>query len=317
MKNHAFALVFMLCVVCGSAQQTSQFSQYMLNSFGYNPAVAGFSDSWDIMAGRRSQWVGFPDAPITNFIGVHKSIAKRHYSKYWHGAGLYVEDDRAGMFAQRLMYLSYAYHQRIAGCYTLSFGLFAGARIHSYSSSLYNQNDPALSQYPPSVLNGPEFIPGFRFRSPSFFADLTIKNLYKSKLQTGKAMIGTPSRLRPHFYITAGKKFVSKNYFYSFVPSANLRYTPAAWPALDLSCMMYIKRRVGFGVTYRYNDAAVAMLQVRIAKNIVVGIAYDYILSRMRSGASSSQELMFGFSPVAVSDYEPRTNVAECPVMEF
>lgn len=316
MKKAVYIVILLLQVCLTNAQQEAQFSQYMLNGYGINPAVGGFSDNWEILAGRRMQWVGFENAPVTSFLGIHKSIAKKYYRKYWHGAGLYVYNDDAGMVTQRAAYLSYTYHQRIAGSYTLSFGIFGGAKTYSLSTGFYNPNDPALDDYP-AIVTIPEFIPGFRLRSKKFTADLSIHNLYKTRLEGQDKAIGTPGTLKPHFYLSASRRFVSDSYFYSFVPSVQARYAHGAWPSVDATFMMYIKRRLGLGLSYRPNDAAVAIVNIRLTKNIIAGFSYDYVTSRMRSGASSSREMMFGFSPIAVSDYEPTRSVAECPVMEF
>jgi type IX secretion system PorP/SprF family membrane protein len=316
MRKAVFTFILLLFSCFAQGQQDVQFSQYMLNSYGINPAAGGFSDSWEVLAGRRTQWTGFENAPVTNFLGIHKAIAKKYYRKYWHGAGLYVYDDDAGMVGQRALYLSYAYHQRVAGRYTLSFGIFGGARMHSISSTLYDPNDPALNVNP-AIVTIPEFVPGLRFRSKTSYVDLSVRNLYKTKLEGQGKTIGTPGELKPHFYLSAATRVISHSYYYSFVPSVMLRYTQGAWPSVDGTFMMYIKRRVGLGVSYRANDAAVAILQVRITKNIIAGFSYDYVTSRMRNGASSSKEMIFGFSPIAVTDYEPTRSVSECPVMEF
>jgi type IX secretion system PorP/SprF family membrane protein len=317
MIKKLLAIFFMLTAFPLWGQQTAQYSQYMLNNYGINPAHGGFYDSWQVMAGRRKQWAGFENAPINNFIGVHKALAKKHYRNYWHGVGGYVEDDNAGLMNDKALYLSYSFHLRVSGRFTLSSGLFAGARQRGFSSSLYNPNDPALSLYPPEVLMWPDLIPGIALQSKKTFMGLTVRNLYKSRSEGKGRTLGTPSLLKPHFYFTAGRKIVSQTYYYTFIPSVHIRYQTAAWPSVDLNCMMYIKRRVGIGLTYRPHDAASAMLQVKIYKNIVVGFAYDYVLSRMRNAASNSQEIMFGFTPTGSDEFEPSRHVSECPMMEF
>ena len=313
-------LLIILLVLCSShswAQQTNQYTQFMLNSYGINPAHGGFYDSWQVMAGRRKQWVGFENAPISNFVGVHKAIAKKNYRNYWHGVGGFVEDDNAGMLSDKAAYLSYSFHLRVSGKFTLSSGIFAGARQRGFSSSLYDPNDPALSLYPPEVLVWPDLIPGIALQSKRMFMGLSVRNLYKNKVENRGQAIGTPSLLKPHFYFTIGKKIVSQTYYYTFIPSMHVRYQTAAWPSVDLNCMMYIKKRLGFGLTYRPHESAAAMVQLRVYKNVVVGFAYDYVLSRMRNAASNSQEIMFGFTPSGSDDFEPSKHVAECPMMEF
>jgi len=53
MRFLIFLLFFMLTFV-GFAQQTPQFTQFMMNKYVYNPAFAGFEDYVDIKSGFRT-----------------------------------------------------------------------------------------------------------------------------------------------------------------------------------------------------------------------------------------------------------------------
>ncbi|HIA06874.1 MAG TPA: type IX secretion system membrane protein PorP/SprF, partial [Flavobacteriales bacterium] len=47
------------------SQQLPQYSQYLLNDFVINPAMAGRNDYSLIQSNVRYQWLGFNDAPRT------------------------------------------------------------------------------------------------------------------------------------------------------------------------------------------------------------------------------------------------------------
>ena len=53
------------------AQQTPQLSQFMINDFAVNPAIAGMNDYYQIKTSVRNQWVGIEDAPKTTLLSIY------------------------------------------------------------------------------------------------------------------------------------------------------------------------------------------------------------------------------------------------------
>ena len=92
MKKVAFIFLFLHAVLQLEAQQTTHYTQFMLNEYGSNPAVGGAINSGiNFLIGRRSQWVGFDYAPETNFASAFFTLGKKGYKYYWHGVGAYIE----------------------------------------------------------------------------------------------------------------------------------------------------------------------------------------------------------------------------------
>jgi type IX secretion system PorP/SprF family membrane protein len=58
------------------AQQRPHYTQYILNNYIINPAVAGIENYTDIKISHRHQWVGIQDAPVTTYFTIHGSIGK-------------------------------------------------------------------------------------------------------------------------------------------------------------------------------------------------------------------------------------------------
>ena len=63
-----FVSIFMGSML--QAQQLPQLSQFMLNDFAVNPAIAGMNDYYQIKTSVRNQWVGIEDAPKTTLLSI-------------------------------------------------------------------------------------------------------------------------------------------------------------------------------------------------------------------------------------------------------
>jgi type IX secretion system PorP/SprF family membrane protein len=317
MKKRAclFAFVFCLSLAAG-AQQITQYSQYMLNVLGMNPAYAGEKGPIEFLIGHRAQWVGFSNAPLSNFAGGTMSFGKKGFYKGWHGVGAYVEEDKAGMFVNKGFNVMYSYHRRLAHGYVFAAGISVGVSIIGLDGSLYNAADPALALYPALVNVLPLVSPGFRLYSKYVYFDFAVKQLLNNETVAvdGVKELGTNNRLHPQLLFTVGRKYVSGNYAWTFLPSVQLHTSLLYLPAVEANLLVFYHKFIGLGVSYRNLDAVVFMLQFHPTSKIVLGLAYDYSISRLANGYANSQEAMFGFSPDAVPDQEiPRTRIARCP----
>jgi type IX secretion system PorP/SprF family membrane protein len=136
-------LFLFLASICGFAQQTPQFSQFMMNRFLYNPAFAGFEDYWDVQSGFRTQWTGINTANRTfyttaNFAfdksdrtstGITPYMSKtirRNYSptyirkktrkvNFHQGVGMQLLSDQIGPITSMSLSGTYAYHLSLGG----------------------------------------------------------------------------------------------------------------------------------------------------------------------------------------------------------
>ncbi len=291
----AVYFLFFIMPISTKAQQLPQYSNYLFNNYGINPAFVNKGSCLEIRVGQRKQWIGFPNAPQTTFLSTNKIFGKKPFRNSWHGAGFYLEQDKQEFMKTEAFYPSYSFHLRVAEGYTASFGIFTGIKLISASNGLFDASDPAFT-FSERVIVVPDLVTGARLYSKENFFDLSVRQIYKNKIQLGKKKIGTPSKLVPHINFMMGRRIESKAYYYSYLPSVNLKFAFFAPPAVDLSFMMFVKNQIGFGLSYRYNDAIIGMLQFKYKKLLTLALSYDYILSGIRLGASQSREIMLGFS---------------------
>ncbi|MGX8249340.1 type IX secretion system membrane protein PorP/SprF, partial [Escherichia coli] len=75
--QYIFFLLGMVAI--GRAQQRPYYTQYIMNNYIINPAVAGIENYWDVKASHRMQWVGLQDAPVTTYLTIHGPLKKSAY----------------------------------------------------------------------------------------------------------------------------------------------------------------------------------------------------------------------------------------------
>ena len=319
MKSVFICFINMFFVKLLLAQQTPRFTQFTLNNLGNNPAYAGtHPGQLEFMSGRRQQWTGFVGAPSTTFFGLSYGHHGKYNYKGIHGFSAYVESDNAAGLKNNSFYFGYAYHLRLINGVNVGFGLMAGSRTFSMSSRLYNSADPAFINAGTFVRTYPDFITGLRLYSKRFFMDISIRQLYKNKIEQGSYKIGTNAKLTPHYYFTYGRKISVGYKNYVIVPAIHIQSNLTSIPQIDLNSMIYFSKKVGLGLNYRVANSFSGIVQINVFKNAILGISYDYTTNKFSPAAANTVEIMFGFSPLMGSDkYSRSVNIAKCPSFDY
>ncbi|UKJ08572.1 PorP/SprF family type IX secretion system membrane protein [Solitalea lacus] len=125
------------------AQMRSMPAQYYFNQYLGNAALAGADSSLSMTMSYNKQNNGLPGAPVNAFASVDGFFGKRV------GLGLNVLNQKAGLFNQTRVALSYAYHLPVAEDKRLSFGLSAAVGTGSLylDESNGDRDDGSLTDY--------------------------------------------------------------------------------------------------------------------------------------------------------------------------
>ena len=312
-----FINFYFLLINC-FAQQTPQYTQFMLNNYGMNPAACGVSpNKYEALVGLRRQWIGFDNMPVTQFANINTYFGKRNGLNHaWHGVGVYYQGDKMGnMISTNDYYASYTLLVRLDRKGYISFGMAAGARSYSFAPPLIF-NDPAIVAK--NLWMYPDVIPGVKFWNNKWSYDLSVKQLYKYKAQQGGDMIGTNAKLPPHLYFAVTRKWWPRSYLL-VLQSLYVKYTFSSLPSFDYNMLAFLNKNFAVGISYRHLDAVAGVFQYRFDK-LVIGIAYDYSIAPYRIGFANTQEFMIGLAP---SPYYGGANemkhyrTAECPQFQY
>ncbi len=323
-----FCIFLLISSVTVVAQQKPQHTQYIMNNFILNPAIAGIENYTDIKLSYRNQWTGLDGAPTTMYGSFHSPINKKddrqtatsfnmngvnpRGKQYWmddevspshSGIGVIAMNDKAGYLSRSSVLAAYAYHKPLNVKTALSLGFQAGISSVSLDRTKIvwgslDPTDPAIG-----YANGdlkkvqPELGAGVWLYSANYFIGASVINIIpgKNRYAAGNKY---GSNFAPHFTGSAGYRF-QLNDEVSVLPS-----TTAIWLNPDPiqihgNVKMMYQDLMWLGASYRYSDVLggfSAMAGINVGNTMNISYAYDLSTnSRLRTYSKNTHEILIGF----------------------
>lgn len=304
------------------AQQRPHYSQYIMNNFVLNPAVAGIENYTDLKVSNRTQWTGINGAPNTTYLTVHGALNKKDDRQtalsfnrdgvnlrgkdYWsnyeaarphHGLGLTIRNDKAGYINWFQAGVSYAYHLGLNAKTSLSLGFYGGVNnlyLQRDKITLAQANDLAIDVNT-SRLNQlkADASAGLWLYSDKYFAGLTISNILPQTVKFTGAN-GYGGKLVNHYFLTAGYRLDLTDDI-SAIPSIMVKHIRPLPTQVDVNVKFQYQDRLWVGAGYRTQDAVTGMLGVNVSNKFNISYSYDYTTSRLNAYSGGTHEIMLGF----------------------
>jgi type IX secretion system PorP/SprF family membrane protein len=314
------------------AQQQPYYTQYILNNFILNPALAGIENYWDCKVSYRNQWVGLNGAPTTLYLTINTPLGKTAYDyetpntvpdlqaknlgakqflmEYTappahSGVGFTILNDKTGPLSRIAAYGSYAYHVPVGLKTSLSFGVSLGVQevnvdVTAVDFGQANPVDPAVlgSGY----LNKlePDVNAGLWLSNKRFFVGLSAQQIVAVPINSPNGTTSSggvellTGKLIPHSFLTAGYKIlVSENI--NILPSVMISYVEPLPMGLDVNAKIQYQDLLWLGFSYRYQRGFAAMLGVNISSTINLGYSFDYTTTQLNTVSNGTHEIVLGF----------------------
>jgi type IX secretion system PorP/SprF family membrane protein len=244
------------------AQQIFRRSQYLVNPYLSNPAVAGTTNETPISAMYRNQWAGFDGAPRTTVISGHTRLP----NKLGVGGILY-SDNMGGAFKQTGMELTGTYTIDLNNYDAVSFGLSAMAAQWSFDGTnleVWDVNDPALIGMQSGMVFDANF--GMMIFGDEYAFGFSIPALLQSSTNlpgTSIVQDAPDNQMIRHFRFMGHYRYDVNNDF-SVETAGLIRMTGRTSAQLDA----YLRGT--------YAKMVWAMLGLRANDAVVVGVGADY-----------------------------------------
>jgi len=315
--------LFIIALYFCKAQQAATYTQFTFNRAGTNPAASGTDINQKIyyIFGVGRQMLAFNNAPKQNFANLSFTIRPPRSYHFWQNVGVYVETDQSGIMANNSFYANYTFHLLLNKNMVASFGVFAGVRKFLISSQLLDANDPAIQKTNFNTYAYPDIIPGFRLSSKKFFFDICAKQItviqQKDIIKKNGKQIGSPSYLNPNLYVAYGR-FIPVSHDFVLLPSIAVNNAILSVPNVDVSLMLYYNNLFGAGINLRNTNFISGIFQIKILKNLSIGVAYSYTINKLSYAVPNGFELMAGVTPMGLNTkFTGNRAIAKCPAVEF
>ena len=302
-----FSILFVVSGFLGKSQQIQHYSQYFLNDYAMNSAVAGLEPYYQARVNNRYQWVGIVDAPKTFVLSLYGPDRKRDL-----GYGGYVFSDVTGPTSRTGLYGSYSYIMTIKGTKKLSMSLSAGLlqyKIDGSKITLHDEGDPSLGDAIYSTYL-PDANFSVYFKDIKYFAGLSAYQLMNNKFKFKELDQLGINRVRTHFFLFGGYTFEINNDF-DVEPSVVLKFMYPTPLQADISVRGFYKKKVWLGASFRTMDAVSFMVGYEHDNQLLFGYSYDLSISNIKPYNSGTHELMLGykFSKIKRSDFHSKIDL--------
>jgi type IX secretion system PorP/SprF family membrane protein len=278
-------------ILDGFSQQVPLYSQYMLNGFLLNPAVAGSEGYTAVNLTAREQWIGLKEAPSTYALSFQTRILKKSYISRGSsikrrrrqgsrggnvGVGGYVFNDRNGAVERIGLKGTYAYHINLAQS-QLSFGL-------SFVAYQFRLDEDMINLFIPDA------DAGIYYTARNYWLGFSVDQLFESTLKIGDSGYDRYVMER-NYYLLGGYDFdVSRDILLS--PSTLIKFAENGKLQADISGKFYYQQSYWGGLTYRTGHAIIVMAGVSIDK-LIFGYAFDIGLNSIMKHSYGTHEFTF------------------------
>jgi type IX secretion system PorP/SprF family membrane protein len=276
-----YLLLALLLTTAANAQQNPQYSQYIFNSMGINPAYTGSKNVLNVNAFHRSQWTSVEGAPTTQTLAVDGVIANDRL-----GLGLNLTRDELGAQSTFSAYANVAVKLQLGKSSVISLGIAPGLVQHALDGTKFGIGDDPSIPSGKEVTIKPDVKIGAYYHTARFYAGLSASDLlqYKDMDQV------EPER---HFYFTTGYVF-DVGSFVKFKPSVLVKEDFNAPANIDLNAFILLGDRLWLGSSYRTSmdligeaegddlkrPTAVALIaELQVVKTLRLGYSYDKMLN--------------------------------------
>jgi type IX secretion system PorP/SprF family membrane protein len=310
-KTLSTLALIVITYLSAKAQQDPQYTQFMYNKLPQNAGYTGAREVLSIRALYRAQWVGNRNggttgAPQTASFTIHSPLKKEHFA-----LGFFYVNDRLGQEHKNQFNLSYAYRVALGKKFKLSIGINAGILWYKYNALneiAAQSGDPVLQSNVSRVL--PDVGAGLYLYHPNFYFGASIPNFIKGDLNNKNVITGD-SRRTPHFVLMTGG-VIPAGKVLKIRPQIQYRYIASAVQRIphtfDFNLSLLIYDRVNIGGQYRTSfgnksngikllnpDSFQAMIEAWPTKQLMIGYAYDYTLTKLGNYNNGSHEVILGY----------------------
>ena len=291
MKKLYILISAVLLVSAVSAQQTSLYSQYMMNRFLINPGVTGNVDYIPLRLTARQQWVGIDNAPSTQAISAHMLLGNKSM-----GVGGNIFVDRFGPETKIGIQANYSYILELNSINSkLSFGVAFKAfqyKLDYTMMTAIDADDQVLNNTAETA-----FVPdadfGVYLQGEKYYVGLSATQLIELPITISEQEVDKNSMVR-HYYLLGGYKFDLSDSF-QLEPSALLKGTERTPFQADINVKGIYQQNYWLGVSYRTSNSIIAMIGLKY-QGFVFGYAYDYATSDIKNYQSGTHEIILGYN---------------------
>ena len=272
------------------SQQMWRRTQFALNPFLVNPAIAGTENQIPFFISYRNQWTGFKGAPTTMLASGHMQGPSNS------GFGAILQhDDSGGAISRTGVDAVGAYHFELNNSDAISFGLGISANQFKIDNSklvVVDESDIALNNMQAETSINIDANFGMVMYGSNYYFGFSTPNLLQTNLKVG-VLDEKENRNRRHYHFV-GSYTYDINEMFDIQPSGLIKMTNSTPIQMDMNVRVGFKKMAWSSVTYRPKDA-VAFGLGGFYQNVLLGYSIDLTTSPAKVMSPYTHEVIVGY----------------------
>lgn len=300
--------IFLICIAFFQAQSQEEavYTQYFVNPFLYNPAVAGLEEEHQLKMNVRAQWTGFPGAPSTYSLSYNGPINQNI------GLGAVLFTENIASLTVYKAQLSYAFRYQ-ADALKLSLGLSTAFNHYSvtntiYQNELYQIGDVTIEDAVGGVSTFDAAM-GIFGNYLNYYAGFSSPNLIRSRLDDVPSNSG--SSLFRYYQFLLGAKYKLPGNDIIIEPSILLKKTRNVPFQADINLLgRFLNEQLVAGISYRTGvGGALGLLVGTKISNLSIYYSYDISFAEFQQFNNGSHELTIGINFASKKSWQKKEDM--------
>lgn len=292
MKQILFTIALVLGCTLVRAQNESLISHYLIAPILINPAVAGFSETHQLVFNARTQWTSFPDAPKSLGVQYHGAIGKTF------GMGVGVSSESAAKLNHLRFRLNYAFRFNFQETVKLGIGFSTEYQQMRLGSNVLSQPIFDFDDIINGAVEGRQIFDAtfgiFGTFNEQTFAGISFANLIRARLDDIVSSTGESEFLR-YYLIYAGHKLIFNDGQVSVEPSLLLRQVKNSPFQADVNLKLgFMDDRVIGGISYRSLKTIGLLFGSEISESFRLFYSFDMTLQDIQQFSAGGHEISIG-----------------------
>jgi type IX secretion system PorP/SprF family membrane protein len=292
MKKQYLLLTVFAALVCFTTQgqQLGRQTQFAINPFLVNPAIAGTENQIPLYLSYRNQWAGFKGAPVTMVASGHMQGP----SNSGFGAVLR-RDDTGGAITRTSIEATGAYHLDLNNYDGISFGLGLSAnqfRVDNSKLVVLDESDLALNGMQAESTTNIDANFGMLVFGEGYYFGFSSPNLLQTKIKV--ASVNPDDNRNARHYHVVGSYMYDVTEDFDVQGSGLIRFTNNTPPQVDLNARVGYKKMAWSSINVRLRDA-VSLALGGTYENFVLGYSMDITTNKARVMSPWTHEIIMGY----------------------
>lgn len=252
------------------SQDATNFTQFFINPYSYNPSYAGADGRAALFLGYRKQWANIQDGPSIANLSIHGPTTKAGLN-----FGLSLINDTRGVLNTSGATIGFGYSASLSDQVSLRFGVTIGGAWNMVNlDDIEDATDPALAE----LLDKNAFLlggAGISLHTKTFHLGVSLPSIFTPSYVSVDPFSFKEVKPFQSVIISASNRFYFNNDKHIFEPYVLYRVNADLPSQFEVAGVIHLNHVLWLGGSYKQDFGISALGGVKINHTILIGGSYS------------------------------------------